>query len=66
MSEETLRIMIATDLHYLSKSINDGGEAFENVMEKGDGKGMTYIEEIVDAFCNEVKKKKTGFCTLTG
>jgi len=34
MSEKTLNIMIATDIHYLSKSINDGGEAFENVMEK--------------------------------
>jgi len=37
MSEKTLNIMIATDLHYLSKSINDGGEAFANVLEKDDG-----------------------------
>ena len=66
MSEKTLNIMIATDLHYLSKSINDGGEAFENVMEKGDGKGMTYIEEIVDAFCNEVKKRRPDLVLLLG
>ena len=66
MSEKTLNIMIATDIHYLSKSINDGGEAFENVMEKGDGKGMTYIEEIVDAFCNEVKKRRPDLVLLLG
>ena len=56
MSEKTLNIMVATDIHYLSKSINDGGEAFANMIAKGDGKVMKYIEEIVDTFCAEVKK----------
>ena len=66
MSEETLNIMVATDLHYLSKSINDGGEAFCNVMSKGDGKVMTYIEEIVDAFLLEVIKVKPDALLLLG
>lgn len=66
MSEETLNIMVATDLHYLSKSINDGGEAFCNVMSKGDGKVMTYIEEIVDAFVLEVIKIKPDALLLLG
>jgi len=66
MSEETLNIMVATDLHYLSKSINDGGEAFCNVMSKGDGKVMTYIEEIVDAFVFEVIKRKPNALLLLG
>ena len=66
MSEKTLNIMIATDLHYLSKSINDGGEAFANVIAKGDGKGMTYIEEIVDTFCEEVKKRRPDAVLLLG
>lgn len=66
MSEETLNIMVATDLHYLSKSINDGGEAFCNVMSKGDGKVMTYIEEIVDAFVLEVIKRKPDGLLLLG
>ena len=66
MSEETLNIMVATDLHYLSKSINDGGEAFCNVMSKGDGKVMTYIEEIVDAFMLEVIKRKPDALILLG
>ena len=66
MSEETLNIMVATDLHYLSKSINDGGEAFNNVMSKGDGKVMTYIEEIVDAFVLEVIKRKPDALLLLG
>ena len=66
MSEETLNIMVATDLHYLSKSINDGGEAFCNVISKGDGKVMTYIEEIVDAFVLEVIKRKPDALLLLG
>jgi len=66
MSEKTLNIMVATDLHYLSKSINDGGEAFANVIAKGDGKGMTYIEEIVDTFCEEVKKRRPDAVLLLG
>ncbi len=66
MSEETLNIMVATDLHYLSKSINDGGEAFNNMMSKGDGKVMTYIEEIVDAFVLEVIKRKPDALILLG
>ena len=66
MSEETLNIMVATDLHYLSKSINDGGEAFCNVMSKGDGKVMTYLEEIVDAFVFEVIKRKPDALILLG
>ena len=66
MSEETLNIMVATDLHYLSKSINDGGEAFCNVMSKSDGKVMTYIEEIMDAFVLEVIKRKPDALILLG
>ena len=66
MSEETLRIMIATDVHYLSREINDGGEAFTNLMAKSDGKVMIYIEEIVDAFCEEVKKRRPNLVLLLG
>lgn len=66
MSEETLRIMIATDLHYLSKKINDGGEAFANTIAKGDGKVMMYIEEIIEAFCDEVRKRRPDVLILLG
>ena len=66
MSEKTLNIMVATDIHYLSKSINDGGEAFANMIAKGDGKVMKYIEEIVDTFCAEVKKRKPDVLLLLG
>lgn len=66
MSEETLRIMIATDIHYLSKKINDSGEAFANLMAKSDGKVMKYIEEIVDAFCEEVRKRRPDLVLLLG
>ena len=66
MSEGILNIMIATDLHYLSKSINDGGEAFSKMMAKGDGKVMKYIEEIVDAFVLDVINRKPDALLLLG
>jgi len=66
MSEKTLNIMIATDLHYLSRKINDGGEAFANTIAKGDGKVMMYIEEIIEAFCDEVRKRRPDVLILLG
>lgn len=60
------RIMLATDIHYLSKRINDRGEAFKEAMAKGDGKVVAYIEEIVDDFFNEVKKRRPDVLILPG
>lgn len=66
MPKETLNIIIATDLHYLSKRINDGGDAFEKLLSRGDGKVMAFIEEIVDAFFGEVKKRRPDALLLLG
>jgi hypothetical protein len=58
-SGEDVTFYIATDIHYLSKSLTDGGEAFQNFIDSGDGKQLKYIDEITDAFINDIKKKSS-------
>lgn len=48
---EPVSILVATDLHYLSPQLTDGGEEFQTIIKSGDGKVIQYIEEITDAYC---------------
>lgn len=61
-----LTFFIATDIHYLSKSLTDNGLAFNQFMNSGDGKQLNYIDDITNAFVNEVKKKKPDFVIISG
>lgn len=58
--------IIGTDLHYLSRQLTDYGSGFQYMVEHGDGKVMTYVEPIVDAFLEEVAEKKPDVLILTG
>lgn len=61
-----IRIITATDLHYLSPRINDKGEALQKLAAKGDGKVMAYSGEIVEAFIEQVITEKPDYLILTG
>lgn len=61
-----INFYIATDLHYLSKSLTDGGEAFQNYTSSGDGKQLEYIDEILRAFTFEIKNKKPDILIISG
>lgn len=61
-----IRIITATDLHYLSPRINDKGAALQKLAGKGDGKVLAYSGEIVEAFINQVIAEKPDFLILTG
>lgn len=65
-SGEDVTFYIATDIHYLSKSLTDGGEAFQNFIDSGDGKQLKYIDEITDAFINDIKKNRPQFLIISG
>jgi 3',5'-cyclic AMP phosphodiesterase CpdA len=65
-SGEEVTYFIATDTHYVPPSINDNGEAFQKFVNSGDGKQLTYIDEIMDAFVNDVKKKKPDVLIISG
>lgn len=60
-------LAVASDLHYVGKAIEDGGELFTRaVEEEGDGRQLNYIRPITDAFLAEVVKDKPDALILTG
>ena len=64
--KESKRIILMTDIHYLSPSLNDGGEAFTRMVEHGDGKLVNYVEEITDAALDEVVNQEPDVLILSG
>lgn len=66
VEDQTTTIIVASDLHYLSTSLFDDGEAFTSLVEHADGKYMPYIEEIVEAFTEEVIAYKPDYLLLLG
>jgi 3',5'-cyclic AMP phosphodiesterase CpdA len=56
----------ATDLHYLSKSLIDNGEAFNKFISSGDGKQLKYMDEILDAFTSNIKRAVPDVLIISG
>ena len=48
------RIVVATDPHYISPALTDGGPCYQRTLASGDSKFMPYSEEIMDAFIEEI------------
>lgn len=62
----SVKIVVATDLHYLAEDLYDDGDAFMNLLSNDDGKATMYVEEIVDKFIDEMLKLKPEMVVLTG
>ena len=65
-AERERQIICATDLHYLAPALTDHGPFFTALTEEGDGKLMRYIEELTDAFLDEVRQQQPEALILTG
>lgn len=61
-----LEIVIATDTHYLSQRINDGGEAFKRFVANGDGKQLMYSDELIRALDYQVRLRKADIVLFSG
>lgn len=61
-----VKLMVATDLHYLSPSLTDNGERFQAVMAAGDSKVTEYSEEIVDTLMKKAKEEKPDALIISG
>lgn len=61
-----LTVAVATDLHYLSRTLTDNGPFFMRLIENGDGKAMRYSEELVDAFCLQIARERPDVLILSG
>ncbi|MGL4107559.1 metallophosphoesterase [Clostridium sp. LP20] len=62
----SIKLIVATDIHYISPDIIDEGTAFQNMYKNGDGKEVHYIDKITDAFIDEVIEKKPNALILSG
>lgn len=60
------KLIIGTDIHYLSQELTDYGAAFQHMVDYGDGRIVTYIDQITDEFLEEVKEQKPEALILTG
>jgi 3',5'-cyclic AMP phosphodiesterase CpdA len=60
------QIFLGTDIHYLSRELTDGGEYFQYMVEHGDGKVVTYVEQITDAFLETVIDRHPDVLILSG
>jgi 3',5'-cyclic AMP phosphodiesterase CpdA len=65
-SGRDLTFYIATDIHYLSESLTDKGEAFKKYVISGDGKQLEYMDEILDAFIYALNNKKPDVLIVSG
>lgn len=64
--ERNQKLVLATDIHYLAKSLTDGGSGFQYMVEHGDGKLANYVWEITDAFIGEVLEENPQALILSG
>ena len=64
--KEHFKIIVASDLHYFLKDYYQDCDWFEEAMLYGDGKMVTYGDEIVDAFIDAVLQEKPELVILTG
>ena len=60
------RAVIASDLHYIAPELTDGGLGYQQILKNGDSKFMPYVEEITDAFLDEVLADPPDVVLLTG
>lgn len=65
-TDDSVEIIIASDLHYLAEELTDKGENFTYMVEHGDGKLVNYIWELTDAFVQQVIKRKPDALVLSG
>lgn len=63
---EDVRVIVATDLHYLAPELTDGGPLYHRLIENGDGKVMAYSEELIEAFLQQVIDRKPDALILSG
>ncbi len=65
-TNETLKIVVASDIHYFAKDLYKDCEWFEESMLYGDGKMVTYADEILDAFIQKMIELKPDLVVFTG
>lgn len=63
---EPPRLMLVSDLHYMSASTHDDGKAFWNMVKSDDGKAHQYSEQLLDALAARALEEKPSALVLSG
>ena len=63
---EAPSFIVATDLHYISPELTDGGGYFTRMIENADGKVTAYCGELTEAFVQEVIRARPSCLILSG
>ena len=66
VDNENIKIVVASDIHYFLKDYYKDCEWFEESLLYGDGKMVTYADEILDEFILKIKEIKPNLVILTG
>ena len=67
LEEHALKLMIVSDLHYLSPSLyEDSRSLFENALKSSDGKMSQYSRELLDALMLEARHQQPDALIITG
>jgi 3',5'-cyclic AMP phosphodiesterase CpdA len=66
LQDSPLKIMVASDLHYLEPSLSDNGTLFTQTTTDADAKLTVYSSQILEAFLARVKEEKPDALFLTG
>lgn len=61
-----LRLAFLSDLHFIAPELTDNGSLFMQLLENGDGKVTRYINEITDAFIEQVLADPADAVILQG
>lgn len=65
-SGQDITMFVATDIHYLAPELTDQGSAYQKYLSSGDGRQLNYVDEIVNAFMNDINKKKPDILIISG
>lgn len=65
-SGSDIKMFVATDIHYLAKSLTEDSPEYKVFATPKDGRQLLYIDEIMDAFTDDVKSEKPNFIVLSG
>ncbi len=63
---EPLKLIHATDIHYISPKLTDNGSYFTNMVENSDGKVMLAIEALADDFITQTLAEAPDAVVLSG
>lgn len=61
-----LRLMVVSDLHYISPKLNDGGERFRQTVENSDGKLTERSAELLEALEAQVLRERPDALVISG